>query len=375
MALLHLEGFEGISPTFVTEGSNPGGDDMLDYLINNYGGLLIDPSASSQWHIRRGYDGRGQAASGASSTFGSDLWMGKSFKTIPPALTEITIGVRIKFPNTFRDNEEFLRVFPSSDSDFGEARLRTRSNNSIQINYGTTSSGFVTANDVYLDNNWHYLEWQSIFDSGSGGSYELRIDGVNVASGTGVRTSNSNNPIIAGVSLRSPAATNSSFEEQIMFDDWYILDSTGTVNNDFLGPIKIVGQPLKNVATDSDFSIFGGGDVTSNLDSTAGAVDTRGIESTNTSSNKQNYTLVPFHTGNIIGVKMQSRQQLDSGNIPIPILHTVDSDVSTSTSTQSAIFEHVNWVGHDSIFQTDPNTSAAWTKDNLNLAEFGVEVG
>jgi hypothetical protein len=76
-----------------------------------------------------------------------------------------------------------------------------------------TSAASVTANTV------HYLEWDIAF--GNAAAYQLWLDGVSILSGSGDTTATANNTA-NGFSLNNPTVT---------WDDLYLFDATGTVNN------------------------------------------------------------------------------------------------------------------------------------------------
>ena len=76
-------------------------------------------------------------------------------------------------------------------------------------------------------NTWHYVEWDLTF--ASSGSYNVYLDGVSVLSGTGNLKSNSN-----------------AYANQVIligntcnFDDMYLFDSTGSVNNAVRGDSRV----------------------------------------------------------------------------------------------------------------------------------------
>jgi hypothetical protein len=374
MALLHLEGFEGLATEFETTGLNPNVEACIDYLQSTYHGVF--ESANNRFHLRRGFDGRGMALACGRDGGGAGLWIGKYF----PALAttdEITIGVRVKFPETVKNNAEIIRITGLNSGGTGEARIRTVATNALQINYGTGSSIVATtANNVYNDNGWHYIEWQTVLNGVSSGSYELRVDGVNVASGTGVRTASTNGAQATGVLLWSSAISNDTYPEMRLFDDWYILDQTGTINNDFLGAIKVTDQPVTVIGSDNDFGVFGSEtkpNVAIRYNPTVD--DTTGITSVNTATNKQLFKCLEYHASNIVGVAVSSRFQIQDGATPVTCKHHVKSGASSNNASERAVLDKIEWTGHHSIYEADPNTSTGWTKTTLDAAEFGVEIG
>jgi hypothetical protein len=76
-------------------------------------------------------------------------------------------------------------------------------------------------------NTWHYIEWDLTF--ASSGSYNVYLDGVSVFSGTG-NLKNSSNSYANQVILIGNTCN---------FDDMYLFDSTGSVNNAVRGDSRI----------------------------------------------------------------------------------------------------------------------------------------
>jgi hypothetical protein len=76
-------------------------------------------------------------------------------------------------------------------------------------------------------NTWHYVEWDLTF--ASSGSYNVYLDGVSVFSGTGNLKSSSN--AYANQVILIGSTCN--------FDDMYVFDSTGSVNNAVRGDSRV----------------------------------------------------------------------------------------------------------------------------------------
>jgi hypothetical protein len=101
------------------------------------------------------------------------------------------------------------------------------------IRRGTTV--IATGTRLLVSNNWYHLQFKGIID-GTSGSYDVRIDGVPE---TGLSAS--------GVNTRNGGATGqwdnvgivSSTSNGHYFDDLYICDQSGSINNDFLGLCRI----------------------------------------------------------------------------------------------------------------------------------------
>jgi hypothetical protein len=104
----------------------------------------------------------------------------------------------------------------------------------LSVYRGSTLLG-QSANPLLI-NAWTYIECKATFHP-SAGSFEVRVDGAVVASASGVNTSNSGNAYAN--TIGTGTGTNDS---DAYYDDWYVCDTAGAVNNDFLGDVRI--EPL-----------------------------------------------------------------------------------------------------------------------------------
>jgi hypothetical protein len=86
---------------------------------------------------------------------------------------------------------------------------------------------------------WHHIEWKVVFDE-TVGSYEVRLDEVEVIKQTGINTIGTRHVIdpTYGPTINSIAIGKES-HQWYMVDDFFILDLTGSQSNDFLGDCRV----------------------------------------------------------------------------------------------------------------------------------------
>ena len=367
MALLHLEGFEGLGREFELTGTNPNATELVEYLdtTNGYSGTFS--GGTSSLHLRRSWDGKSLAlGTGNDSTSLSlqvDGW------TALATTDAIIIGVRVKFPATLRTATPLIQIL---DGATVEAQLIMDTGNVLRVQYGTSNTVASTVSSIFEDNGWHYIEWKTVLDSATSGSYELRVDGVDVASNTGVRTAQNAAAQADGVVLLSSGGADNTYAEQHLYDDWYICDDTGTLNNDFLGPISITLLEPNLPGTYSSWSTFGTSQPVANINPNPTVDDTTGIQSDDTPGTKQTYTMNEYHSGSIVGVRVDSRSIVTID--PITVAHRIESGASNDNASSYEVTDTVAHEGFFSLYETDPNTSSAWTQTGLSDAEFGVEI-
>lgn len=372
MALIHLEGFEGLAPEFISGGTNPNQVVCEDYLRSIYSGRFT--FGTSRFHLRRGQDGRSACLGTGISAGGDFMWIGKYFT--PVTSGSVIVGLRIKFSASAKSGTEILRFTGDSNPTAAEAKLVMTATNQIQIQKGDGGSVVATsAAGVFDADSWHYLEYKTDFNISGTGSYEVKIDGTSILSGT-ASTAVTTGSSPAGMQLYSPDNTVDSYAEIMMYDDWYICDTSGTENNDFLGPIMIYHRPLDATASESDWTLFGGDSIVSSVNPNPDKDDSTGIEAVDTSGEAVNFTIEEYDGpgGTIVGVKIDTRVKTKDGFQAIGLTHTVDSGGMSATNSLPNVFDNTHWTGYTSVYGTDPNTNTLWTVAGVNEAYYGIEV-
>lgn len=233
-------------------------------------------------------------------------------------------------------------------------------------------------NDLILDTGfaapvgvWFFLEMKILY--GASGAVTVQIDGTNVGSATGVDTTNGasgNNWFV----IRSNGLTNHS---QNLIDDLYILDTSGSTNNDFLGESRIQYQaPATEGATNNFLPSTPG--TTNNALMVTGRTDfteTNGkYNYTGAVNNIDLYSLGSFVTTGltqVFGIQLNVAYRKDDvGNRKItPIvrssLNNYDGNEYTCSSTYTLSMD---------IWESDPSSAAPWSAATLNTAQFGLKV-
>ena len=138
---------------------------------------------------------------------------------------------------TFANDAVFFALY---DGTTLGVNLCIQSNGNVKIKCGTTVLATVPAG-LSLGGTWTYLELK--VKCGSSGTYELRADGVTVASGSGNTKAGSHN-YHDGFRF---CGTTEPYSSAI--DDFYFLDASGSANNDFLGNMRVTVMPRTPLGT------------------------------------------------------------------------------------------------------------------------------
>jgi hypothetical protein len=104
--------------------------------------------------------------------------------------------------------------------------------NSGEISITRESTVLATSSGANLqDDTWYYLEVK-VKAATSGGTVNINLDGTPLLNYTG-------NTDAAGLGSYSSILLRTATNDETHFDDWYICDGTGSVNNDILGDCRV----------------------------------------------------------------------------------------------------------------------------------------
>ncbi len=222
--------------------------------------------------------------------------------------------------------------------------------------------------------NWHYFEFQITIDPVSG-SYEFRHNTAVILSEAGpINTADEGT---AGADVAEFAWRNNRHNT----DDMYILDSTGGINDTFLGDSVIEGRfPTGEDLAVHDWLIEDGG--TPSIDTyweVCDAVSCVASPSQYIFSDVINddalmtFNALSFITGQVHAVKVSSDAALDTSGSR-EFSHLVRSGGTLYTPGVSHTVSTTNYQSFEDIIELDPDTGVKWTVAGVNAADFGVRL-
>ena len=226
------------------------------------------------------------------------------------------------------------------------------------------------ANGGCLLDTWYYIELQATIANSPGGSWEFRVDGVTHISAS------SRDTLYAGDGTCQFGGSNSGEVDGMYMDDFYLLDSTGTTNNDFLGICK-VETDLPSGNGNSSVLVGSDADSTDNyllVDNNASVppATTEYVES-DTEGDKDTYAMSDLDgTATVYGVQTTLYAEKDDSGAKFvrPVIRSGGTDYPGTSFALS----NGTYVPIDEIWEVDPNTSAAWAYTAVNAMEVGPEV-
>lgn len=241
-------------------------------------------------------------------------------------------------------------------------QVRVKADGALEVTRNTTVLGTSSAGVVSAA-TYFFLELKATIHDTTG-AYEVRVNGANVLSGTGADTRNGGTGVITQVNVNSAVAN-------MRLDDFYICDTSGSANNDFLGDVRVDAYLPNGNGNSSQFT-GSDADSTDNyllVDDSAPDGDSTYVQSS-TSGHKDTYTFADMtHTPSTIhGVQINMTAKKDDAGSRSIASVTRSGGSDTDGTTQALSTSYIDYL---QIVEQDPNTSAAWTKTNFNSAEFG----
>jgi hypothetical protein len=275
-------------------------------------------------------------------------------KVISPAIT--TTGIL-----GFAHKPSAIVAFNWTIVQFGFARLVLVDGGRLQIARADNGAQIaITVDPVWTTAGiWRYIELKYTPVSGA---CELRVDGTVVASGTLPTQANIWEARFPDLPANTPA---------LWIDDVYVVDTSGTTNNDYLGDVRVdlllpTGDGAHTGMTPStgtahyalvDESIPNTTDYVSS--SVAGTKDTYQFQDMST------------NTAAIFGLSVANYARKDAAGAG-SLANIVR--VGGTDYAQPAIPLSVSWTANENLVSLNPATNAPWTVSAVNGVEFGVEV-
>lgn len=239
--------------------------------------------------------------------------------------------------------------------DHVEARLNVYRSATL---IGSTPSG-----SVPID-TWSYVETKVVVHD-STGSVEVKVNGASVFSVTGIDTRNGGTGVITNV--RCLASSSGDLD----VDDVYGLDTTGAVNNDFLGDVTVVTLRPNAAGDSTQFTPSAGANYEC-TDETQVDSDTSYVESSTVGHvDLYNLGALGYTPANIFGVQVSAYARKDDAGT-----RTVrtKAKAGATTANGSALGLSTDYLAAVSMMEVNPDDSAAWEVADIDALQIGFEV-
>lgn len=333
MAILHMDGFDCYSTS---------SDVALRYPGSN-GGIMSFSTTAGR------FGGGGVTA----ATFLGPV-------SIPATASAVIAGFAFQ-PAASLANNSVLFIYNSS-SGTATVELSLNYDNGIWRLYRGNAATLLTSSTIQSASGlYHHVEIKATV-ADSGGAVEVRVGGVQVLTYSGdTKASTTGSAQIDKVALNTGG----------VFDDLYILDTTGSVANDFLGDCRI-----NNLVPTSDSSVqftkSTGASNFSCVDEGKYNSDTDYVESSTVGHiDKYGYSDLAAGVTTVFGVQAHTWvKKTDAGARTFRNL--IYSNASTTTGTTTALT--TSYAPIVSPTALNPDGSIQWTPTTVNAALAGFEI-
>lgn len=329
MAMLLIEGFD-------------------TYATGNYTG---------KWLSQSGTIGAGGREGTNAISHTTAMWMQKEVSNKQTLIT----GMAIKLSTTKSWN-----LFEYRDSATNQIGLFTDASNQIIIKRGSTT----LENTGYAipTNEWIYLEFKATIHNSSG-SYELRVNGVTIASDSGIDTQQTGNAYATSIMIRFDGIGASTH----WLDDIYLFDDTGSFCNNFVGDVHVEAIFPDGVGYITDWvGVPSGGDNYEKVDETDPDGDTTFVATSGVGyMDSYDFGSLVSLSGSVYGLQVNAWARKD--DVGSRTLNVITRPTSTTYSGEAPASLGNTYSYSVFHFPYNPATSTYWTIAEINAAEFGIK--
>ncbi len=248
-----------------------------------------------------------------------------------------------------------------------QACLCVSSTGALVLKRGSTSgTTLATSNNALLAGVWNYIE-AKITVADSGGTFSARVNGQEWVTYAG---DTKYSPYYAYASAIKLFGFPSIVK--VWYDDFYVCDGTGSVNNDYLGDVRVDTLFPSGAGNAANFTPTGSGNNWENVDDASPDEDTS-YNASDTVDAQDSFIFSDLSSlnssvlgvqENILAKKDDAGTRLLRGIVRVDSADYEGSDLSLGDS----------YGGFTQIWEQNPSTAANWTENEVNAAEFGYKV-
>ena len=338
-------------------------------VLDSKGRLTID-GTTSLFSKQTGRDGVGSClriARSASTTH-------QAYWSFNAHLETFIFG--FSFHTTHLPNSAQILVQFRNQNDGNQVYMWLTATGQLLLNLSSSSNALNlgTSTETIAINTWVTIEVKATISNT--GSLTVRLNGVpltNLDNLTGVDTYGSGAADVASVLLKVPS-NGGMTGGYVSFDDFYVCDTTGSINNDFLGDVRVHTRMPDGDATPNQFTAVGAGtDKWERVDESPDDEDTTYLHTATVGHEERfGFPDLPAGVTTVLGVQaLAVVRKEDAGTRTVRNVITGSSATDADGAT-TGLASGYTYIAD--IFETDPGTSAAWTKANADAIIAGLEI-
>ena len=347
MALLWMDGFDGMN----TDGNNAG-----EYIRRRYTAYMDDV-----WLAQAGQHGFGKSLYGLSNALYTPQW--------PTTDRTLYIGLAFKETSYRSDSWIFQLTQPPAsgvggDLGTGIGLMYMTDEQEIQVRRGATVLWTTATGGSVTFGHWNWLEFK-IYCDNTNGVVEIRRGGTTILSEPGDTQENS------AVNYHAGLFINNSHSRELFWDNLYVCDSTGTKNNGFLGPSRVVTMLPVSDGDESDWTPQSGLDHYAMVDEMP-LVDYNDFVDSVVVDDKDlwGYANVADIGDTIHAVQViTDAQSVDGAGVSLKTL----TKTGVTETADSGLPLKTSFLALPRIMEVQPGGAGDWTEAALNVYQFGVQ--
>lgn len=270
----------------------------------------------------------------------------------------VGVGINVDTPS----GAAFSPIWLRTDDVWG-MNVQINTNGSVSVRRNITTLATSSNTGLITANTWHYIVFKILCDN-SAGTYEIWVDGTSELSGTGADTrEHASKSYHNGIQLRA-----GTLSQAVLYDDLYILDGSGSVNNDTLGA-KVVSIIWPTGDNTTEWTANSGGNHYSEVDDPV--FDEDDFISTDNSTDQDIFDYGSIaNSANISAVQVTSDCKESSAKSYE--LKTLAASTGNTVNGATQFVGSTDWSALSVVFEEDPD-GASWTPGTVNSTKFGVE--
>jgi hypothetical protein len=294
---------------------------------------------------------------------------GDNVELLVPAQTSYVAGFawkRIVEGASMSNDNRIIFAFKDTAS-YYHVEIRRHTNHSVQVYTANTYRG--TLIDLAPEGVWYYFEIKATIND-STGSVVVKVNGVEKLNVTSIDTRATS--AAAEINRIQLGATDGGYGSTPQaFDDFYLCDTTGTANNDFLGDVRVQSIFPSGAGATTQWTPSAGSNYQC-VDDTAPNSDTDYVSETS-AGDKDTYAFgnVTPTSGTVKGVQIMAyHRKDDAGSRSIaPVYRPTSTDYDGTTVSVLDSYTYLREVS-----EINPDGTSAWTISDVNGAEFGIKL-
>lgn len=210
---------------------------------------------------------------------------------------------------------------------------------------------------------WYHLEFK-VYLHDTAGTAELRVNGASFVAVSGADTKNT-----ANASANEIVITSQNGGVPIDYDDLVVWNTSGSLNNDWLGDCRIFTQFPSGPGSYSQWTPSAGSNYQNVDDNPADGDATWNSAASADYKDSYAFTDIPgVGTIRAVAAHIVARKDDAGARVVAHLLRRGSDVLGTNLNLADA------YALYSYLWETDPITAAAWTLANLNNTEFGVKL-